>query len=197
MRGTLAAGVVAGLMCLATPSLALASPLIDFLGPTSAPCAGAVIRWNDAGVEGEACENADISGQAIDPYAGSGGGGVPLASALFLPGRTTARSPSGITGSTSLLPGDLDGIDTGIPGFTDMPPIDHVMIDRLMPRGDIPGEPGGLLASGGALSSLAPGPAGDGRFDRSPVNNAVVPEPGTWLLLGTGLAMALRRRRRT
>lgn len=199
MRRPITAGGVAGLMWLAMPSLALAAPLIDFLGPASDPCGGAVISWSDDGADDGGCDAAGIIGQTLDPDAGSGGGGLRLASGLFWNGSTmSARLPIGISGSTNLLPGDPGEIDTGVPGIIDMPPIDHVMIDRLMPRGDGTGvDPGGLLASGIALSSLPSNPRGEGLVDISPVDNAVVPEPGTWVLLGTGLAMALRRRRRT
>lgn len=199
LRQVLTAGVVTGLMWLGMPSLALASPLIDFLGTTSAPCGGAVISWNSDGVDDDGCDAVGIIGQALDPDAGSGGGGLRLASGLFWTGSTmSARLPIGISGSTNLLPGDLGAIDSSLPGGVDMPPIDHVMIDRLMPRGDGAAvDPAGFLASGLALSSLPSGPTGEGLLGPNPVDNAVVPEPGTWLLLGTGLAMALRRRRRT
>lgn len=189
-------------MWLASASSAAAAPVIDFLGQPAEPCGDAVITWTDVssplGSMEEACDASGELDAVIDPNAGSGGGGIALMSALFWPGRTLAGAtfsgpPLVNDGQVfDVLDPDLPapdspeitttGVPTGTPTLRRHPPsIDG--FGSFADRAPFAAEPA-------SLPSLSPG-----LTDPGVISPAVVPEPATLLLFGTGLAFLARLRR--
>ncbi len=188
-------GVVAGLMWLVSMTTATAAPVIDFLGRPMDPCGRAVIAWADIAsssrdVVDETCDESGDQATVIDPMTGGAGGGLGLMSSLFWTGRALAGG--GLT-DPPLFNGPFAGVPDSPETTTGLPSGSPPLV-RHSPSIDDLGAGGGggsFLAEGGSLRSFPPGAA-----DPRAINPAVVPEPGTLLLFGTGLALAARRFRR-
>ena len=161
---------------------------------------GAIVIRLDLVSTGD-CEEIDSSqGSGGGGGFGGGGGGIPGGGSPS--GQSSGPNTNGAFAADGELelkdPSDLDDLP---PSFTgDLPPFG----DGNDPPGGGGNDSPGII--GGSLNSLletfpllsddefGPGDSGDeGPNDES---LAVVPEPGSFLLLGTGLAMAVRRLRR-
>jgi hypothetical protein len=158
-------------------------------------------------------------GVGVGGGGGIGGVGVPSMSQPLGSLPAGGFLVDGIPGQTVVppvtdgTPGDGDSLDgtnappiISLPPFTSPPPVNPYTPGPGGPGGGIPPGPGGPYdgmppGPGGPYDGMPPGSGGpydgSGESPLTPVENpAPIPEPGTMILLGSGLAGAYWQRRR-
>jgi len=215
--GTPAALVLVGLW-LAPASSAGAAPIIELFSSDDTPCRQQSIIWMDLSPAGmgainplirldrettDECEDDDRANRAITSMDGGGSAG---GFGGLVGGASGARSSGVIAPNTGPLASDDPFAHVTPPDWSDPgSPFGNTTIVRHAPS--IHGPGGNLvlalgssvmtipLSPGGSSGGLPPGNPG-GRPALDDPSLAVVPEPGTILLFGTGLIIAARRLRR-